>query len=73
MCRRVSIEELMGACRRIDPNAEDLGAQARTLMGRGRTLAMALVRIAEGQFSLRKAAGLAPPVQRPSDSEKRGA
>lgn len=58
MFRRIPPEELLDACKRIDPNTDDLPGQAQILLDEGFTLAMALVKIADDQSTLRKPIGL---------------
>ena len=47
--RHIPIEELLDACKRIDPNTPDLTGQVKALEDDGLTLAMALVKIADDQ------------------------
>jgi hypothetical protein len=51
MSRHIAQAELQNACRRIDPNTDDLSGKAKGLMDQGPylTLAMALVQIADEQ------------------------
>jgi hypothetical protein len=59
--RHIPIEELLDACKRIDPNTPDLTGQVKALEDDGLTLAMALVKIADDQSAPRKPVGSAPP------------
>lgn len=62
MFRHVPIEEFVDACKRIDPDTDDLRGKAKALMDTGPflTLAMAIAQIADHPAGLRKPVGSAP-------------
>lgn len=67
--RRISIEELLEACKRIDPDTPDLSVQIKALEDEGLTLAMALVQIADDQSVPRKPVGSTPPPKPQEDNQ----
>ena len=68
--RQIPIEEFQDACKRIDPNTDNLSGQVKTLMDKGFTLAMALVKIADDQSVPRKPVRSAPPPKSQKCSKK---
>jgi hypothetical protein len=63
--RRVPIEELLEACRQIDPKTDNLSGEVKALEEKGFTMATALVKIANDQSALRKPATSAPVPPKP--------
>jgi hypothetical protein len=70
--REIPIEEFQDACQRINPDTNDrsLRRQAKRLMNKGYTLAMAIVQIADDQSALRKPVRSAPAPKSQKRSKK---